>query len=409
MPINSNSNNGTRPERFINTVVIGGGQSGLCVGKYLTDRGVEHVILDAEKRTGDSWRKRWDSLMLFTPAMFNALPGLPYPAAGNSFVTKDEMADYLEGYARTTALPIEHGERVIRLGRKNGLYIVQTENQKITAENVVVAMANYQLPRVPEFAHELDAETVQLHSSEYRGPAQLKPGNVLVVGAGNSGADIALELAASREVWMSGQENGHIPFRIEGFFGRNLGIRMVRFLGHHILNTSTPAGRKVRPKFLREAGPLVRVKPQDLLDAGVKRIGRTIGVRNGLPMIEGRDEPLDVQNIVWCTGYRPGFSWIDLPVLDERGYPIHVRGVAPSEPGLYFVGLHFLHAATSAVVAGVARDARFVVKALVSRTTDSKQDTGARRGLKSTGAARPSASTSEPSSSLAFSFPVRDH
>jgi putative flavoprotein involved in K+ transport len=351
----------------IETVVIGGGQAGLAVGRLLMRRGRAFVILDGTARTGDSWRQRWDSLVLFTPARYNGLPGMRFPAPSNSFVTKDQMADFLEQYARRFDLPIRHGCRVTRLARRGPGFTVQTGDTIFEADNVVVAMAGYQTPKVPAFASELDAGIVQLHSSQYKNPDQLAPGSVLVVGVGNSGADISLELSRTHATYLSGVETGTIPFRIETFFGNRLGIRMVRFVGQYVLSDSNPVGRKAKAALLKKAGPLVRVKPSDLADAGVERLARVTAVDGGRPRVED-GSTLDVDNVVWCTGYRPGFEWIELPIFDPKtGYPRHERGVAVDQPGLFFVGLHFLHAATSATVTGVSRDAKYIARAVASR------------------------------------------
>jgi putative flavoprotein involved in K+ transport len=349
----------------IETIVIGGGQAGLSVGYYLARLGRPFVILDANERTGDSWRNRWDSLLLFTPARINGLPGMRFPAPGGTFVTKDEVADYLEAYAARFALPIRRRTTVDRLTRDGDKFVVSAGIHRFEADNVVVAMANYQTPRVPHYARNLDPGIVQLHSHEYRNPSQLQDGGVLVVGAGNSGADIALEVARSHPTWMAGEESAHVPFRIETFVARHLLFRMVRFVGHRILTVDTPIGRKIRPKALASPAPLVRVKPKDLVAAGIERVPRVVGVRGGLPVIEG-ERYLDVANVIWCTGYRPGFSWIDLPVLGDRGEPRHDRGIVPGEPGLYFVGLRFLYAATSDTITGVQRDARRIAKHVAS-------------------------------------------
>lgn len=351
----------------INTIIIGGGQAGLAIGFQLKELGVEFVILDDQARTGDSWRKRWDSLRLFTPARLNALPGLPFPGDGDRFISKDEMADYLEDYVRHHQLPISHEERVERLARLDRRFVISTSHRVLQADNVVVAMANYQEAKIPEFASSLSPDIRQVHSSEYDNPEQLADGDVLVVGVGNSGADIALELSASRTTYLAGRETAHVPFRIEGLFGRLLGIRLVRFMGHHVLNGSTPIGRKVGPAFMKNAAPLVRVKPQDLLDAGVQRVGRIVGVENGLPR-PADAATLSVRNVVWCTGYRSGFDWIDLPIFEDGSdLPTHERGVVEDQPGLYFLGLNFLHAATSDTVTGVSRDARYIARALLQR------------------------------------------
>lgn len=198
------------------TIVIGAGQAGLSVGYHLAKRHRPFVILDANERVGDSWRQRWDSLRLFTPAMFCGLAGMPFPAPRYSFPTKDEMADYLEAYAERFELPVRTGTRVDRLTRNGNRFVVTAGDQTLKADNVVVAMANYQHPKVPAFADRLDPRIVALHSMEYRNPGQLRDGPVLLVGAGNSGAEIALELAAHHETWIAGRDVGAIPFRIDG-------------------------------------------------------------------------------------------------------------------------------------------------------------------------------------------------
>jgi putative flavoprotein involved in K+ transport len=350
----------------VETVVIGGGQAGLSVGYQLARRGCSFVILEANGRIGDSWRKRWDSLKLFTPARYNGLEGFPFPADGWSFTTKDEMADYLEAYAVRFELPVRTGVRVERLLRDGDRFVVETQEAVFKAENVVVAMADFQRPRVPEFAEELDKDIVQLHSYEYRNPSQLRDGAVLVVGAGNSGAEISLDLSSTHRTWMSGRDTGHMPFRIEGNASRLLLAPLVlRFVFHRVLTVNTPIGRRARPRILSRGAPVIRVKPGDLTSAGVERVPRVIGVRDGLPLLED-DRTLDAANVIWCTGFHPGFSWIDLPIFGKEG-PIHERGVVKSEPGLYFVGLEFLYAMSSVMVHGIGRDAEHIASHIASR------------------------------------------
>ncbi|MGB8223890.1 MAG: NAD(P)/FAD-dependent oxidoreductase [Polyangiales bacterium] len=343
-------------------IVIGGGQAGLSVGHHLKKRGVRFLILDGSARIGDPWRKRWDSLRLFTPARFASLDGLAFPAPPDSFPTKDEMADYLESYAAHFELPVLNGVRVQRLSRSDGHYRIEAGSRVFRAEQVIVAMSNYQRPSVPAFAKELDAEIVQLHSMHYKAPTQLQPGPVLLVGAGNSGSELAMELVKSRQVYMAGRSTGEVPFRVGGFLGRLLLVRLVlRGLFHRILTIRTPIGRRLRPKLLVGGGPLIRVKARDMAAAGVERTPRVAGVRNGQLVLEdGR--ALHVKNVIWCTGYQTGFSWIDLPILDERAVPRHQAGVVPDAPGLYFVGLHFLFSLSSGMIHGVGRDAERVAK-----------------------------------------------
>ncbi len=362
-------------ERF-DAIVIGAGQAGLSVGYYLAKRGARFVILDRHARVGDSWRNRWDSLRLFTAARFDGLVGMPFPAPPRYFPTKDEMGDYLESYAKRFALPVRNGMHVERLSREGGRYVVEAGGRSFEAPQVVVAMASYQKPRIPAFARELDAGIAQLHSSEYRKPAQLREGGVLVVGAGNSGAEIAAETVRTHPTWMAGRDVGQIPFRIDRFLSQAVLIPILfRVVFHRLLSLATPIGRKVRPKILSQGGPLIRVKKGGLSAAGVELVPRVAGVRGGKPVLEdGR--VVDVANVIWCTGFHPGFSWIDLPIRDGHGEPEHVRGVVERAPGLYFVGLHFLYALSSTMIHGVARDAKHVAKAVLRRIGEAHESGG---------------------------------
>ncbi|MFD1512498.1 flavin-containing monooxygenase [Halomarina rubra] len=353
------------------TIVIGGGQAGLVTGYYLKQHDDDFVILDAGDRVGDPWRSRWDSLRVFTPARYSCLPGMDFPGSPDAFPTKDEVADYLETYADRFDLPVELGVRVDRLERTGDGFLVRAGDRRFEADNVVVAMASYQVPTIPAFASELSEDVVQLHSSDYRNPEQLRDGPVLVVGAGNSGAEIALDVADGHETLLSGRDVGHVPFHIDSWVGRHLGVPFVmRVLFHRILTTSTPVGRRVRPTILSQGGLLVRVKPSDIDAAGVERVPRTTGVRDGRPVV-GEDNVRDVANVVWCTGFRPEFSWIDLPIFggeEKPKEPVHRRGLVPDQPGLYFVGLFFQYAMTSGLFTGVSRDANYVVDHLSART-----------------------------------------
>jgi len=348
-------------EHHTGVVVIGGGQAGLTVGYHLEQRGIDFVILDASERVGDAWRSRWDSLRLFTPARMNGLPGMPYPGRGRDFIGKDEIADYLERYAIEMDLPVHNKTRVTRLSRTgDGSYLAETPDAVYRAPQVIVAMADYQKPNVPAFAPDLDPDIIQLHSTQYRNPSQLVPGAVMVVGLGNSGSDIAYEVAKTHDVVAAGTVEAAIPFRLESRFGRTIGTRLVRFAMVRVLSTSTPIGRKARPKMLHKHGPLVRVRPRELEKAGVARIGRITGVVDGCPTT-GDGEPIRVANVIWCTGFRSGFDWIDIPVFNDEGKPNHERGVVEESPGLYFVGLYFLHSVWSETLPGMKIDAKYVV------------------------------------------------
>jgi putative flavoprotein involved in K+ transport len=352
----------------VETVIIGGGQAGLSVGHHLARRGRPFLILDAHQRVGDAWRMRWDTLRLFTPARYDALAGMPFPAPAHSFPTKDQVADYLKAYAARFQLPVRTGVRVDRLSRNDGRFVVAAGDRSWEVDNVVVAMSSFQVPRVPAFASDLRRDIVQFHSAGYRNPSQLQEGGVLVVGAGNSGAEIALEVARRHPTWLAGKESGHVPFRIEGPAARLVFQPLLfRVIGHRVLTVDTPIGRKLRPRLISHAAPLVRVKPKDLAAAAIQRVPRVVGVRNGHPLLADQ-QILEVANIIWCTGFGPDFSWIDLPVFGGNGHePIHHRGVVANQPGLYFVGLFFLYAMSSGFLPGIDRDAEHIAHTILAR------------------------------------------
>jgi putative flavoprotein involved in K+ transport len=359
------------------SVIIGGGQAGLSVGYHLARRGRRFVILDANERIGDAWRKRWDSLRLFTPARYNGLPGWPFPGPAWSFPTKDEMADYLEAYAARFDLPVRSGVRVERLSREGDRYVVAAGDRQFQADHVVVAAGAYQRPRIPAFAPELDPGILQLHSSQYRDPSQLQGGGVLVVGAANSGAEIALEVSRDHRTWLSGRHPGQEPYRPGSSRWDRLLIPVIWFMATHLLTVKTPMGRAVRQKFHIAGGrhsrglPLARLRPNDITAAGIQRVPRTTGARGGRPVLDdGRD--LEVANVIWCTGFVPDLAWIDLPVFAQDGGPVHDRGVVGSEPGLYFVGLVFQYALASSLVGGVGRDAEHIAEHIAARHADAR-------------------------------------
>jgi putative flavoprotein involved in K+ transport len=354
----------------IDTVVIGGGQAGLVAAYELERRGREVVVLDAQARVGDAWRNRWDSLRLFTPRRDSALPGLRHPGPQSRMPTKDEMADYLESYAVHHALSVRNGVRVTRLSRDGERFLVETGagdvTGEITADNVVVASGSYGEPKLPAAAAGLDAHIVQMHSSAYRNPGQLQPGGVLLVGAGNSGCDIAMDVAGSHATWLAGPKVPNVPVEIDAWPGRVVVVRVVRFVQRQVLSMRTPIGRRKAATLRGQTTPVIRVRPKWLERAGVERVGRVVGVHDGLPQLDdGRT--LDVTNVIWCTGFRHDYPWIDLPAFDEEGTPLHRRGVSTAVPGLYFMGLPFQFALASASFWGVARDAAYVAKQLASQ------------------------------------------
>lgn len=348
-------------DQQLGTVVIGGSQAGLAVGYHLRQRRLPFVILDDNDRIGDAWRKRWDSMRLFTPGRYDGLPGFPFPGSPSSYPTKDEAADYLEAYARKFELPVRTGVKVDKLSKVGARFEVTSVDSTLLAETVVVATGPYNNPRMPPFARDLDENIVQLHSKEYRNPSQLHEGGVLVVGAGNSGAEIAIALARDHQTYLSGRDTGQEPTRA-GSLPDQVFTPIMWFMATQVLTVKTRFGRKVRDHFFDPPRgiPLGRVRRKDFAAAGIERVPRTTGVRNGYPILDdGRI--LEVSNVIWCTGFTPNYDWIDFSLPAHNGIPIHDRGIVESCPGLYFVGLPFQYSLSSALLGGVGRDAAHIV------------------------------------------------
>jgi len=350
-------------------VVIGAGQAGLSLGYYLSKHGLRFTILDDRPRVGDIWRSRWDSLRLFTPARYASLPGMRFPAGSWTFPTRGQMADYLESYASRWRLPMRTGvtaEAIRPTEDGSAGFLVTAGDEEFKTNQVVVATGGFTMPRMPDFAGELDSAIVQLHSTEYRNATQFREGGVLVVGAGNSGAEIALDAANEHETWLSGRDPGHAPIRPESPVARVF-LPILWLAVNHVLTVDTPMGRRVRPFVRAHGGPVIRVKPADLEAAGVQRVSaRTVGVRDGRPMLDD-GQVLDVTNVVWCTGFRHEFGLIRLPVMGADGWPMEDHGVVTSAPGLYFVGLPFQRSFASMLIGGVGRDAAFIAEKIAER------------------------------------------
>lgn len=346
----------------LDTIVIGAGQAGLSAGYHLAKRGKPFVILDGADRVGGSWLNRWDSLKLFTPSIRDSLPGL---AIGGDyrFPTKDELLDYLERYVATFELPVRLGVQVDGLFGEGAGFRVTAGSQAFDADHVILATGVHRVPRTPAFADELSDDIVQLHSADYRNPGQLAPGPVLLVGAGNTGAEIALDLAPTHQVLMAGRTVGEIPIDIRNWQGRLL-FPVMWWVWEHVLTERTKPGRKVRVKMLQGQGdPWIRQKEADIREAGVERTSRIAAIVDGRPQNDD-GELLDVANVIWCTGFEEGFEWIDLPGLDSSGRLAVERGVVEGQPGLYVLGQHFQYMFNSHTVGGVGKDAAYVVQQL---------------------------------------------
>lgn len=341
-------------------VIVGGGQAGLAAGYYLKKKNTNFVILDENDHVGGSWEKRWDSLHLFTPSQYDGLPGMKFPMERNSFPKKNQVARYLEDYAEIFKLPIRSRVKVKKISLNSGTFLLETSEGIYHAEKVVVASGTHPVPKIPAFASELSDQITQIHSSGYKNPDEISTGDVLVVGAGTSGVEIALELAKHRKTYISGNPTFHIPDNVFKYAGG-----LYWWFVNHILTVKTPIGRKVKSKVLNGGGPLINISVDDLDREGVTRLPKMKGVKNGLPVMED-GTVVKVKTVIWCTGFKPDFSWIDMDVLNEAGWPLSERGVSQKQKGLYFMGMPFQFGLASGLIGGVGRDAKYVSTRLLS-------------------------------------------
>jgi putative flavoprotein involved in K+ transport len=359
---------GRELDEHVETLVIGGSQAGLAMAHELSARGRPVLVLDAHDRVGDAWRERWDSLRLFTPARYCGLPGMPFPGPRAHYPTKDEAADYLEAYAARFDLPVRTGVRVHRLEREGERFVARAADRAYTADQVVLATGMYGSPRIPELARSVDPGITQLHSRDYRNPGQLRPGGVLVVGAGNSGSEIALEVAGTHPTCLAGRDVGEEPTRA-GTWPDRLILPLMWLMASRVLSVDNPLGRKARDHFLHPPRgiPLGRARARDLAEAGVERVPRVTGVRDGAPLAEdGRALP--ARTVIWCTGFDPDLSWVDLRLTLRDGHPEQDHGVVREEPGLYVIGWAFQRSLSSALLGGVGRDAAGLADVIVAGT-----------------------------------------
>ena len=332
-------------------VVVGAGQAGLTIGYYLAGQGRRFAILERSDSVASAWRERWESLTLFTPRRYSGLPGLPFSGDPDGYPRRDEVIEYLEHYAETFELPIEFNSDVRRLSSEGGRFVLDVDGRTITADQVVVATGPFQKPFVPKLAEDLDPEVWQAHSTGYRRPGDVPEGTVLVVGGGNTGFQIAKELSSTHTVILSvGSRQKPLPQRLAGrdLFWWLTKTRLIHKtvdsrLGQRLKDRDTLIGSSPR-ELTRRYG--VELKPRAMAASG-----RVVRFEDG-----GGGE---VDAVIWATGYRPDYSWIDLPIFDSDGRLRHRRGVT-DVPGLSFLGLTWQHTRGSALIGWVKEDAEFI-------------------------------------------------
>jgi putative flavoprotein involved in K+ transport len=365
MAVQRLKNQAIKPELF-DTIIIGGGQVGLAAGYFLSKNNQNFIILDRNKAIGDSWRHRWDSLKLFTPSQIDNLPGMDIPQPKNYFPTKDEVANYLINYAIRFKLPVYNQQFVNSLSQTNSGFEIKTMESVFSAKNVIIASGPYQEPFLPSFADNLENSVYQLHSSKYLNPTQIAYDSILIVGAGNSGCEIALELARkSKKVWLSGRDVGVVPANSR--LGKIFDGMLVWWFVTNILTVDTPIGRKLKQKYGHHGTPLGRNTRKEIEEAGITLVPRMSGVNVGKPQLED-GQLLSVDCIIWATGFKPDYYWVKLPIFDCDGYPIHSKGVVTSTPGLYFVGLPFQSGLSSLFLGGVGKDAEYITNKIIEKS-----------------------------------------
>ncbi|WP_144513302.1 NAD(P)/FAD-dependent oxidoreductase [Bacillus sp. FJAT-22090] len=341
------------------TIVIGAGQAGLAMGYYLKESNKNFIMLDRCNKTGDVWRNRYDSLTLFTSRMYSSLPGLQLEGDGQGFPSKDEIASYLESYAIKFGLPIEYNTEVLKVSQSNDVFSVDTNKGTLTAQNIIIATGPFQHKRIPDFARKISKNVVQLHSSEYKNPSQLNSGNVLIVGGGNSGAQIAVELAAEKETFLAvSQKLRFLPLI--------LGNKSI-FWWFDKFGVLKATNRSVIGKKIQGNGdPIFGYELKKAIEEGeVTLKERVINIENNHAFFKDNTK-LQVDNIIWATGFIQNYPWLDIDdIYNYNGMVKHNRGLTVVK-GLYLLGLPWQYRRGSSLLQGVGEDAKYIMNHLNS-------------------------------------------
>lgn len=335
-------------------VVVGAGQAGLAIGYYLKQAGISYVLIDEKQRIGDSWRHRYDSLVLFTPRKYSSLPGLEMSGCPEGFPTKDEMANYLEAYADHFNLSIKLNTLVKQIDKKSSLFEITTNQEVIKTKEAVIATGAFQKPFIPSIKAGSDDGILHIHSSNYVSPNQIPDGSVLVVGGGNSGAQIAVELAQERDVSLAiSHPLKFLPLR---FLGKSI-FKWLDFVGLLYAGLDTKRGRW----FQKQSDPIFGYDLKKLINEGKIKIKDRVMQVTGKEVVLQNEEKQYYETIIWATGFVPNYEWINIDgAISSKGEPIHTRGESPIK-GLYFIGLPWQYQRGSALICGVGRDAEYLM------------------------------------------------
>ena len=350
------------PGSRFDVAVIGAGQAGLAIGYFLAEQGRRFTILEALDSIGPAWRSRWDSLVLFTPRRYDSLPGLQFPGDLDGYPGREEVIDYLESYASNFELPVQLNSAVQSVASSGDGFVLDLGGRSIQADQVVVATGPFQVPNVPPFAADLASDVAQMHSTGYRRPSDVPEGTVVVVGGGNTGFQIASELSATHSVHLAiGSRQTPLPQRV---LGRDLFWWLTR-TGLIKKTVESRIGRRARDR-----DTLIGSSTRDAKRHGVTVEPRVVGASNRTVTFADESK-LDVDAVIWATGYRSDYSWIDVPVFDQAGRVLHRRGVT-DYPGLFFLGLTWQYTRGSALLGWVKDDAEFIAEHIAVNADDRK-------------------------------------
>ncbi|MES5893342.1 NAD(P)-binding domain-containing protein [Bacillus cereus group sp. RP43] len=339
---------------MLDAIIVGAGQAGLTMGYYLKQAGYSFLLLEAGKRIGDSWRNRYDSLQLFTPREFSSLPGMILKGEGNGFPYKDEIATYLEEYTRFFQLPVQVQTEVLKIRKKKEIYEIHTPKEILQSKKVIIATGGFQQPYIPSFSKHLSSHIFQIHSSQYKSPSQVPKGTVLVVGGGNSGMQIAVELAKTHEVTMSISHS--LTFLPLHLFRKSI-FNWLEKIGLLYAETNTKRGKW----FQKRKDPIFGFEGKELIHNGAIKLQEKVVSASENNIMFQNGNTYSAESVIWSTGFVQGYKWIEIEkAVNENGFPNHIKGISPVR-GLYYIGLPWQSQRGSALICGVGRDAAYLL------------------------------------------------